>query len=60
MNPQMAKAGLGLGFFVIVAAALILPLQAPGSAEFVVTVLALIVGIVMVAVVAFAIRRLSR
>lgn len=60
MNPQMAKAGLGLGFFVIVAAALILPLQAPGSAEFVVTVLALIVGIVMVAVIAFAIRRLSR
>ena len=59
MNPQAAKAGLAVGLFVAVAAALILPLETPGSAEFVVTLLALGIGILATGVVAFVIYRSS-
>ncbi|MDI7277529.1 MAG: hypothetical protein QME94_16245 [Anaerolineae bacterium] len=60
MSGQAARAGLGLAFFVAVASALVLPLQVPGSAEFVVTVLALAVGLVSAGAIAFVIRRLAR
>jgi hypothetical protein len=60
VNPQAAKAGLSLGLFIVIASVLLLPFEPPGSAEFVVTVLSLIIGIVMVAVVGFVIRKLSR
>lgn len=60
MNPQAAKAGLTLALFVAVSSALLLPFQPAGSAEFVVTTLALIVGLAGTVVVAFAIRRFSR
>ncbi len=60
MNPEAAKAGLTVALFVAIAAALILPLETPGSAEFVVTVLALGIGILATGVIAFVIRRSSR
>ncbi len=60
MNPEAAKAGLTIALFVAIAAALILPLETPGSAEFVVTVLALGIGILATGVIAFVIRRSSR
>ncbi len=60
MNPEAAKAGLTVALFVAVAAALILPLEAPGSAEFVVTLLALGIGLLATGVIAFVIRRSSR
>ncbi len=60
MNPEAAKAGLTVALFVAIAAALILPLETPGSAEFVVTVLALGIGILATGVIAFMIRRSSR
>lgn len=60
MNPQAAKAGLGLGLFVVVASALVLPLQTPGSAEFVITILALAVGLLGTGAVALVIHRLRR
>lgn len=60
MNPQAAKAGLTLALFIAVASALLLPLEAPGSAEFVVTVCALVIGLVSTGVIAFVIRRLAR
>jgi len=59
MNPEAAKAGLTVALFVAVAAALILPLETPGSAEFVVTLLALGIGILATGVIAFVIRRSS-
>jgi len=37
-----------------------LPLQSPGSAEFVVTVLALVIGLTATGVIAFVIRRFSQ
>ena len=60
MNPQAAKAGLSLGLFIVVASVLLLPFEPPGSAEFVVTVLSLCVGLVTIGVIALAIRKLSR
>ena len=60
MNPQAAKAGLSLGLFIVVASVLLLPLEPPGSAEFIVTVLSLFVGLVTIGVIALAIRKLSR
>ena len=60
MNPQAAKAGLSLGLFIAIAALMVLPLESPGSAEFIVTSLALGIGIVTTGVIAFVIRRLSR
>jgi len=60
MNPQAARSGLALALFVVIAAVLVLPLQAPGSAEFVVTVLALVIGLTATGVIAFVIRRFSR
>lgn len=60
MNPQAAKAGLSLGLFIAIAALMVLPLESPGSAEFIVTLLALGIGIVTTGVIAFVIRRLSR
>lgn len=60
MNPRAAKSGLTLALFVAVASALMLPLQPAGSAEFVVTALALVIGLAGTAVIAFAIRRFSR
>lgn len=59
MNPQAAKAGLTLALFVAMASALILPLQPAGSAEFVVTTFALVVGLLGAGVIALAIRRFS-
>jgi preprotein translocase subunit Sss1 len=60
MNPQAAKAGLGLALFVVILSVMILPLQTPGSAEFVVTMLSLLIGLVATGVIAFVIRRMSR
>jgi len=60
VNPQAAKAGLSLGLFIVVASVLLLPLEPPGSAEFIVTVLSLFVGLVTIGVIALAIRKLSR
>ncbi len=60
MNPEAAKAGLTVALFVAIAAALILPLETPGSAEFVVTVLAWGIGLLATGVIAFVIRRSSR
>jgi hypothetical protein len=60
VNPQAAKAGLTLGLFIVIAALMILPLQSPGSAEFVVTVLALVIGLATTGVIAFVIKRFLR
>ena len=60
MNPQAAKAALQLALFVVIAAGLSLLCVRPDSAEFVVTVLSLVVGLMFLGAVAFIIRRYSR
>jgi preprotein translocase subunit Sss1 len=60
MNPQAAKAGLALGLFIAVAALMVLPLEPPGSAEFIVTLLALGIGLATTGVIAFVIKKFLR
>ena len=60
MNPQAARAALQLALFVVIAAGLSLLCVRPGSAEFIVTVLSLVVGLMFLGAVAFFIRRFSR
>ena len=55
MNPQIGRAAFSLAIFVAVTSALLLPFLERDSAEFVVTVLALVAGgltIVLIAVLA--------
>lgn len=60
MNVQAARAALQLALFIIIAALLTLLFVQPGSAEFVVTVLSLGVGVLFLGVVMYMIRRSSR
>ena len=59
MNPQAARAALQLALFVVIAAGFSLLCVRPGSAEFVVTILSLVVGLMFLGAVAFIIRRYS-
>jgi hypothetical protein len=55
MNPQIGRAAFNLAIFVTVTSALLLPFLERDSAEFVVTVLALVAGgltIVLIAILA--------
>jgi preprotein translocase subunit Sss1 len=60
MNEKMGKSALQMAVFVLLTSAALLFFQTPGTAEFVVTVLSLGVGIVFVGVVVFVMKRLSR
>ncbi len=60
MNPQAARAALQLALFIIIAAALTLLCERPGSAEFVVTLLGLGVGLLFLGVIVFVVRRFSK
>lgn len=44
MDPQLLRGGFRIGFFVAAVALVTLPFQPRGSAEFVVTILAAIIG----------------
>ena len=60
MNPQIGRAAFSLAVFVTVTSALLLPFLERDSAEFVVTVLALVAGgltIVLIAILARLGRR---
>ena len=58
MDPIALQAALRVAILILLAALVMLPFQPPNSAEFVVTVLAAIVGLVFVGLVA-ALARLS-
>lgn len=60
MPPEMGRAFFRIAFFVTFVSAALLPFLSPGTAEFVVDVLALGVGLVFMGVVAFVARRLGR
>lgn len=60
MSPQAARAALQLALFIIVTSAFTLLCQRPGSAEFVVTVLSLITGLLLFGAVVFVLRRFSK
>lgn len=60
MPPEMGRSFFRIAFFVTLVSAALLPFLTPGTAEFVVDVLALGVGLVFVGLVAFFARRSAR
>lgn len=57
MSPEAGKAALSIAMFIVVGSGGLLLIQPPGSAEFVVTVMSLVVGLIFAAVAALVIRR---
>jgi len=60
MDPQIGRAVFRIAFYIAFTAAALLLILKPGSAEFGVALLALLVGLIFIAVVIFVLRRLSR
>jgi hypothetical protein len=56
VDPLALQAAFRVALLILIAAALMLPFQPPNSAEFVVTVLAAVVGLIFVGVVALLAR----
>lgn len=56
VDPQLLRANVTVALFILVGALLILPMQDTGSAGFVVTVLAMIVGLVFIGLIALLAR----
>jgi hypothetical protein len=56
VDPIALQAAFRVALLILIAAAVMLPFQPPNSAEFVVTVLAAIVGLIFVGVVALLAR----
>jgi hypothetical protein len=57
MSPEAGKAALSMALFIVIASGALLLIQPPGTAEFVVTVLSLIVGLVFAGVAVLVVRR---
>ena len=60
MSPEMGRAFFRIAFFVTFVSAALLPFLSPGTAEFVVDVIALGVGLVFIAVIALVVRWSAR
>ena len=56
MNPQTGRIGFTMAVFITVTSVLLLPFLERDSAEFVVTVLSIITGLVMIALIAILAR----
>jgi hypothetical protein len=57
MSPEAGKAALSIALFIVIASAALLLIQPPGTAEFVITVLSLAIGLVFTGVVMIMARR---
>ena len=60
LDPELGKAALRLGFFIVLLAGGLLLFLTPGSAQFAITVITLIIGVVFLGVVVLAVRVFSR
>jgi len=60
MPPEMGRAFFRIAFFITLVSAALLPFLSPGTAEFVVDLLALGVGLVFISIVAFFARWSAR
>jgi len=56
MSPQIGRAAFSLAIFIVVMSALLLPFLEPDSAEFVVTILALVAGGLLILLIAILAR----
>ena len=60
MNPQMGQAAFRIAVFLVVGALLMLPFKARGTAEYIITLLTLGVGLFMAALIVIIIKRSNR
>ncbi|MDH7485330.1 MAG: hypothetical protein QHJ81_03540 [Anaerolineae bacterium] len=60
MDPQIGRAAFRIAFYLVFTAGILLLFLKPGTAEFGVTLLALLVGLIFVAAVILLLRRSSR
>jgi hypothetical protein len=56
MDPVLLRSAFRVGFVILFLAALVLPFEDPSSAEFVAALLALVVGLIFVAIVTLLAR----
>lgn len=59
MSPELGKAALQIAAWCVLVALAMLPFLDPGSAEFIITVVSLALGLLFAAVVWFMVRKLS-
>jgi len=57
MNPELGQAWFRIALFITLVSAALLIVERPGTAEFVITVAALIIGLVFVGLVVFMVKR---
>ncbi len=60
MSPELGQAWFRIAVFITLVSAVLIPFQKPGSAEFVISVVSLVIGLIFIAVVAFVVRRSNR
>ena len=60
MSPEMGRSFFRIAFFIAFVSAVLLPFLTPGTAEFVVALLTLLIGLIFIAAVIFVLRRFSR
>jgi hypothetical protein len=56
MSPELGRAAFRIGFFITMVSAVLLPFLSAGTAEFVVDVLALVIGLAFIAATAVMVR----
>lgn len=57
---ELFRAALGLAIFIILMSLFVLIGVAPGTAEFVISLASLVIGIIFLGIVVWAIRRVAR
>jgi len=60
MDPQIGRAGFRIAFFMTFVSAILLLVVQPGTAEFGVVALTIVIGLIFIGAVAFLVRRSSR
>ena len=60
MNPELGQAWFRIALFITLVSAVLLIFVQPGTAEFVMTVASLVVGLVFVGIVIFMVKRANR
>ena len=60
MNPELGQAWFRVALFITLVSAALLIFVQPGTAEFVMTVASLVVGLVFVGIVVFMVKRANR
>ncbi|MDY6875811.1 MAG: hypothetical protein SWK90_06360 [Chloroflexota bacterium] len=60
INPQLGQAAFRIAFYITLVSAVLIFFLKPGSAEFVVAVITLFIGVVFISLITLAVRRSSR